>query len=69
MVIAKAIWAENYSNRLGDRLMFRASTTKNKRTREVKISHKLAGLILDLGLPKSEYLPLDLSNTPTEPGV
>ncbi len=41
---------------VGDRLVFRASTTKNKRTREVKISNKLAGLILDVGLPKSGYL-------------
>jgi len=41
---------------VGDRLLFRAKTTKNKRTREVKISSKLAALILDIGLPKSGYL-------------
>jgi integrase/recombinase XerD len=41
---------------VGERIIFRASTTKTKKTREVKISAKLAELIIECGLPKTGYL-------------
>ena len=41
---------------VGERLVFRARTTKTRKTREVKISSKLAELLLAAGLPSSGYL-------------
>lgn len=41
---------------VGERIIFRAATTKTKKTREVKISTKLAALIIEIGLPKTGYL-------------
>jgi integrase/recombinase XerD len=41
---------------VGDRIVFRARTTKTKRTREVKISTKLQALLKEAQLPKSGYL-------------
>lgn len=41
---------------VGERIIFRARTTKNKKTREVKISAKLAALMIEIGLPKMGYL-------------
>lgn len=41
---------------VGDRILFRRATTKNKRTRNVKICIKLGWLINSMGLPKSGYL-------------
>ncbi|MBD2774815.1 hypothetical protein [Iningainema tapete] len=39
-----------------DRIMFRTPTTKTKKSREVKISQKLAELMIEVGLPKIGYL-------------
>ena len=44
------------SDIVGDRIVFRASTTKEKRTRELKISSRLASIIKDVGLPDSGYV-------------
>lgn len=41
---------------VGDRIIFRAATTKMRKTREVKISRKLGELMLECGLPKTGYL-------------
>lgn len=41
---------------VGERLIFRARTTKAKKTRELKISAKLAELLIESGLPQSGYL-------------
>jgi integrase/recombinase XerD len=41
---------------VGDRLVFRRSTTKTKRTREVKIHPKLAAAMAQAELPSSGYL-------------
>ncbi|BAZ19071.1 phage integrase family protein (plasmid) [Calothrix sp. NIES-4071] len=41
---------------VGERLLFRARNTKNKRTKEIKIGSKLAQLMREVGLPKSGYL-------------
>lgn len=44
------------SDIVGDRIMFRAATTKTKRTRDVKICSKLAHLMQGVQLPKTGYL-------------
>lgn len=41
---------------VGERIVFRAKTTKTRKTREVKISAKLAKLLIEFGLPTSGYL-------------
>ena len=41
---------------IADRIIFRAATTKTKKTREIKISQKLAELMIEVGLPKNGYL-------------
>jgi integrase/recombinase XerD len=41
---------------VGDRIVFRARTTKTKRTREVKIPVKLQALLNEVDLPTSGYL-------------
>jgi integrase/recombinase XerD len=41
---------------VGDRIVFRASTTKEKKTRELKISTRLASVIQEVGLPDSGYV-------------
>ncbi len=41
---------------VGERLVFRAKTTKTRKTREVKISTKLAEFLLESELPSSGYL-------------
>jgi len=41
---------------INDRIVFRAATTKTKKTREVKISEKLKAIIDASELPKSGYL-------------
>lgn len=41
---------------VGDRIVFRASNTKEKRTRELKISNRLASVIQELRLPDSGYV-------------
>ena len=41
---------------VGNRLVFRRSTTKTKRTREVKIHPKLAAVMAQADLPKKGYL-------------
>lgn len=41
---------------VGDRLVFSRSTTKTKRTREVKIHPKLAAMLAQAELPSSGYL-------------
>lgn len=40
----------------GDRIIFRASTTKTKTSREVKITSKLASILEAVELPKAGYL-------------
>jgi integrase/recombinase XerD len=44
------------SDFIGDRIVFRASTTKTKQTRDVKIAGKLAAILADAALPTSGYL-------------
>jgi integrase/recombinase XerD len=44
------------SDFISDRIVFRAATTKTKRTREVKIPQKLAQIIEEVGLPAKGYL-------------
>jgi integrase/recombinase XerD len=41
---------------VGDRIVFRASTTKTKKTREVKVSAKLKAMLDGVDLPSSGYL-------------
>ena len=41
---------------VGNCIVFRAATTKTKKTREVKISQKLAQIINQVGLPTAGYL-------------
>lgn len=41
---------------VGERILFRAATTKTKKTREVKIAKKLGELMIEVGLPKTGYL-------------
>ena len=41
---------------VGDRIIFRAAITKTRKTREVKISQKLAELMIEIGFPSSGYL-------------
>ena len=41
---------------IGNWIVFRAVTTKTKRTREVKIPHKLAQIMNEVGLPDKGYL-------------
>ena len=44
------------SDIVGHRIIFRAATTKTKKTRSVKISKKLGELMIEVGLPKTGYL-------------
>lgn len=44
------------SDIVGDRIVFRAATTKEKRTRELKISSRLASVIESVGLPQSGFI-------------
>lgn len=44
------------SDLIGDRIVFRAATTKTKQTRDVKITAKLADVLKSVELPKSGYL-------------
>ncbi len=53
--ISEALKLER-SDFISDRIVFRASTTKTKRTREVKIPQKLAQIIEEVGLPAKGYL-------------
>lgn len=41
---------------IGERIVFRAATTKTKQTREVKIPAKLRQIIEETKLPTSSYL-------------
>ena len=41
---------------VGDRVVFRASTTKTKKTREVKLASKLKSVLAETPLPGSGYL-------------
>jgi integrase/recombinase XerD len=53
--ISEALKLER-SDFISDRIIFRAATTKTKRTREVKIPQKLAQIIEEVGLPAKGYL-------------
>ena len=53
--ISEALKLEQ-SDFISDRIIFRAATTKTKRTREVKIPQKLAQIIEEVGLPAKGYL-------------
>lgn len=44
------------SDILGDRIVFRAATTKTKETREIKVSSKLAAILAASNLPDRGYL-------------
>lgn len=44
------------SDLIGDRIVFRAATTKTKRTRDVKIPQKLAAVLTASDLPEQGYL-------------
>ncbi len=44
------------SDIISDRIIFRAKTTKEKKTREVKITSKLATVINEVGLPRQGFL-------------
>lgn len=44
------------SDLIGDRIVFRAATTKTKRTRDVKIPQKLAAVLAESDLPATGYL-------------
>lgn len=44
------------SDIIGDRIVFRRSTTKTKQTRDVKIPQKLMAILADADLPVSGYL-------------
>lgn len=44
------------SDIIGDRIVFRAATTKTKKTREVKITQKLSQIIEEVGLQSKGYL-------------
>jgi len=50
---ALKLWRSDW---IGDRIVFRASTTKTKRTREVKVSAKLAAILTVSDLPDQGYL-------------
>ncbi len=47
---------------IGDRIVFRAATTKTKKTREVKVPQKLAQIINEVGLPAKGYLFVGSTN-------
>lgn len=53
--IAEALQLQR-SDFIADRIVFRAQTTKTKKTREVKISEKLANIITEVGLPESGFI-------------
>lgn len=44
------------SDIIGDRIVFRAATTKTKKTREVKVTQKLGQIMEEVGLPALGYL-------------
>lgn len=46
----------HWSDLIGDRIVFRAATTKTKRTRDVKIAQKLAAVLAELNLTQKGYL-------------
>lgn len=53
--ISEALQLER-SDIIGDRIIFRAKTTKDKKTRDIKISSKLAAIVSEVGLPAQGYL-------------
>jgi integrase/recombinase XerD len=53
--ISEALKLER-SDFISDRIIFRAATTKTKKTREVKIPQRLAQIIEEVGLPAKGYL-------------
>lgn len=44
------------SDIVGDRIIFRATTTKDKKTRDIKISTRLAAIMTEVGLPDKGFL-------------
>jgi integrase/recombinase XerD len=44
------------SDLIGSRIIFRAQTTKDKKTRDIKVSSKLAAILAEYPLPEKGYI-------------
>lgn len=53
--ISEALQLER-SDFISDRIIFRAKTTKDKKTRDVKVSSKLGAIVSEVGLPEKGFL-------------